>query len=90
MVAGGTVEHYTHTFDNGDIFVYAYKSWACNIILISLETDNISDCSSHTMYGRPYFLFQIFSFSSKHLAAIISDWPPTCIVRQGFTVTTVP
>ena len=51
---------------------------------------DISNRPSHAMYGRPYFLFQISSFSSKHLAAIISDWPPTCIVRQGFTVTTVP
>ena len=28
---------------------------------------------SLAMYDRPYFLFQIYSYSSKHLAAIISD-----------------
>ena len=26
-------------------------------------------------YGRPYFIFQIYCFSCKHPAAIISDWP---------------
>ena len=33
----------------------------------------ISDRPSHAMYGRPYFLIQIYSFSWKHQAAIISS-----------------
>ena len=44
------------------------------------------------MYGWPYFLFQIYSYSFNHLAAIISDpatnqyCPP--YISQGFTVVT--
>ena len=44
------------------------------------------------MYGWPYFLFQIYSYSFNHLAAIISDpatnqyCPP--YISQAFTVLT--
>ena len=66
-----------------------------NIILILTTLDigaSISDLPSLAMYGWPYFLFQIYSYSSKHLAAIISDLatiqycPP--YISQGFTVVT--
>ena len=45
------------------------------LALISLKKLNmfkhscISDQSSHAMYGRPYFIFQIYSF-------YVSAWPP--------------
>ena len=29
--------------------------------------------TSYAVYGRPYFLYQMYSFSCKHMAAIISD-----------------
>ena len=46
----------------------------CSLQNVKSAVQNISDRPSQAIYGRPYFLFQIYSFSScKHPAAIISD-----------------